>query len=101
MNKFLWLILLTGLAVLLAGCATSAEEAPSATPLATLPAIEPQLITTAEAYALVDSGEAVLVDTRSVEEYQVQHAAGAVPFPEADVVARYGELPTDEALIFY
>ena len=101
MNKSFWLILLTGLAVLLASCGTSAEEAPSATPMATLPVNEPQLITTAEAYALVESGDAVLVDTRSVEEYQVRRAAGAVPFPEADAAARYGELPTDEALIFY
>ena len=101
MNKILWLILLTGVAILLASCGTSAEETPLATPVATLTANEPQLITTAEAYALVDSGDAVLVDTRSVEEYQARHAAGAIPFPESDVVARYAELPTAEALIFY
>jgi len=49
----------------------------------------------------VDDGTALLYDTRSAEEYQTLHAAGAISFPEADVGARYGELPTDEALIFY
>jgi rhodanese-related sulfurtransferase len=49
----------------------------------------------------VESGEGILYDTRSVEEYQALHAAGAVSFPEADMAARYAELPTDSALVFY
>jgi len=70
-------------------------------PTVALTADDLQLITTAEANALVNDGTALLVDTRSVEEYRILHAAGAILFPEADMAARYGELPTDEALIFY
>jgi len=101
MNKWLWMVFLTALAVLLVGCAASEPVAPSATPAVALTAGDLQLLTTAEAHALVNDGTALLYDTRSAEEYQTLHAAGAISFPEADVAARYGELPTDEALIFY
>jgi rhodanese-related sulfurtransferase len=89
------------LAVLLASCGASDGAVPSATPATALTAADLQLITAGEAYALVDDGTALLYDTRSLEEYQALHAAGAISFPEADVVARYGELPTDKGLIFY
>ena len=101
MDKRLWMVLLIALAVLLVGCATPDTVTPSPTPTVALTAADLQLLTTAEAYALVDDGAALLYDTRSTEEYQTLHAAGAISFPEADVAARYGELPTDEALIFY
>jgi predicted small lipoprotein YifL len=98
MSRWFSVISLTGLIVLLAGCGTST---PSVTPPAVVTTANVQLITTAEAYALVESGEGVLYDTRSLEEYRAQHAAGAISLPEADIAARYGELPTDKALIFY
>ncbi|MBU0492127.1 MAG: hypothetical protein KKA73_23050 [Chloroflexi bacterium] len=60
-----------------------------------------QLVTPAEAKALLDSGAALLYDTRSAEAYQTQHAAGALSFPDATMVERYPDLPTDKALIFY
>jgi hypothetical protein len=101
MNKRLWMVLLIALAVLLVGCAAPGTVAPSPTPTVALTAGDLQLVTTAEAYALVNDGTALLYDTRSVEEYQTLHATGAISFPEADVAARYGELPTDGALIFY
>lgn len=101
MDKRLWMVLLIALAVLLVGCAASEPVAPSPTPTVALTAGDLQLVTTAEAFALVNDGTALLYDTRSVEEYQTLHATGAISFPEADVAARYGELPTDGALIFY
>jgi photosystem II stability/assembly factor-like uncharacterized protein len=101
MDKRLWMFFFLALAVLLVGCATSGTVAPSPTPTVALTAGDLQLLTTAEAYALVSDGTALLYDTRSVEEYQTLHATGAISFPEADVAARYGELPTDGALIFY
>ena len=101
MNKWLWMVLLTALAVLLVGCATSDTVAPSATPTVALTADDLQLVTTAEAYALASDGTALLYDTRSAEEHQTLRAAGAISFPEAEMAARYGELPTDQALIFY
>jgi PBP1b-binding outer membrane lipoprotein LpoB len=75
--------------------------APSPTPVAVLTANDVQRITPTGALALVESGTALLYDTRTASEYQVRHAAGAISFPEADVVALTAELPTDRGLIFY
>ena len=75
--------------------------APSATSLVVRSAADVQRITPAEAKTLLDEGQAVLYDARSAGSYHTQHAAGAVSFPEADVSARFSELPTDLSLIFY
>jgi len=129
MNKQSWMIALTGLVVLLVGCGTSGTETeqsaqmipspvtedpmPTDTPLpaatSTVPptpvvvrsAADVQRITPDEARPLLDDGLAVLYDVRSEGAYRGQHAAGAVSFPEAEVVTRFSELPADEALIFY
>ena len=108
MTKWLGAIVLTGLIVLLAGCSVAGTGVPStqvplSTPTAVLSSddVQLQLVTTAEARSLVESGTGVLYDTRSVEEYRTRHAAGAVSFPEADMASRYPELPTDRALVFY
>jgi hypothetical protein len=103
MTKWLGAIVFTGLIVLLAGCSAAGAGAPSTdVPLVTpSDGVQLQFMTTAEAYSLVESGEGILYDTRSVEEYQALHAAGAVSFPEADIAARYAELATDSALVFY
>jgi hypothetical protein len=103
MTKWLWGIVFTGLIVLLAGCSAagtgvSSTDVPLVTPGDD---VQLQFMTTAEAYSLVESGEGILYDTRSVEEYQALHAVGAVSFPEADMAARYDELATDSALVFY
>jgi hypothetical protein len=58
-------------------------------------------ISPAKAKSLVDDGEAVLVDTRSVGEYQALHAAGAISLPESQTASRAGELPEDQDIIFY
>lgn len=124
MKKWLWMIIFTGLIVLLAGCGasdagveqavrvTSAPptegQAPSntlpptaATPVAALTAKDVRRITLADAKSLLDKGTAVLVDARSVRAYNSGHAAGAISLPEAEVVARLSELPADKTLIFY
>ena len=76
-------------------------SAPSATPVVVRTVQDIQRLAPAEAKELLDSGKAVLYDVRSVGEYRALHAAGALSFPEAGMVARYGELPTDRALVFY
>lgn len=124
MNKWLWMIVLTGLIVLLASCGTSAAkaeqavrvtlaspaegQAPSNTlpptaamPVAALAAKDVQRITLADAKSLLDNGTAVLYDARSVRAYRSKHAAGAISLPEEEVVARFSELPVDKVLIFY
>lgn len=120
----MWMIVLTGLIVLLAGCGASdagakqvvrvtpaspAEgQAPgntpppaAAAPVAVLADKDVQRITLADAKALLDDGTAVLLDARSARAYSSKHAAGAISFPEDEVVARFSELPTDKVLIFY
>ncbi len=86
-------IILTILVVLLTNCSTPTMAIRSAEDV--------QRITPAEARPLLDSGQAILYDTRSAESYRTQHAAGAISFPEADVAARFNELADDKALIFY
>jgi rhodanese-related sulfurtransferase len=58
-------------------------------------------ISPAKAKSLVDDGQALLVDTRSVGEYQALHAAGAISIPESQAASRAGELPQDQDIIFY
>ncbi len=102
------------LVVLLASCGTvatetkQAEQVAQVSPTFTAPppvivrsADEVQRITPTEARPLLDSGQAILYDARSADSYSTQHAAGAVSFPEADVAARFSELPDDKALVFY
>ena len=101
MDKRLWILLPIALAVFLVGCATIGTVAPSPTPTVALTAGDLQRVTAAEAYALVSDGTALLYDTRWLKAYQTLHATGAISFPEADAAALYGELPTDEVLIFY
>ena len=81
-------------------------EAPAATPTEPAPAAplstdDVQRITPAEAKPLLDSGEAVMYDTRSAAAYNALHATGALSFPEADAAGRFGDLPADKSLVFY
>lgn len=91
MRRWLLTIILTTMAALLIGCGTASVSRPE----------DVQRISPREAKALLDRGEAVLYDTRSVDAYQAQRAEGAVSFPEA-ASAHRDELPDDgTALIFY
>lgn len=58
-------------------------------------------VSVGEAYQAVMAGEAVLVDTRSVEQFETQHAAGAISLPVSEVEARLGELDADIWYITY
>lgn len=79
------------LALLLSG-----RDAVSTPTAATLPRISPQ-----EAYAALQSGEAVLYDVRVSGAYDAGHAEGALSLPEPDAIARLDELPEDRLLILY
>jgi hypothetical protein len=58
-------------------------------------------ITVEEARAKFDAGEAIFVDVRSLEEYQVRHIPGAVSMPTEEIPQRYAELPKDAEIILY
>jgi hypothetical protein len=107
-NKKTWILILAGLVLLAAGCSAAdarvggtGAAGPTPIPVAALTTDSVRRITLANAKALLDSNEAVLYDVRSVDQYQAQHAAGAISLPESEVAARLRELPTDKALIFY
>lgn len=55
----------------------------------------------AEARALTDAGEALLVDVRTKATYEQKHIAGASSMPADELAQRHAELPTDKLLIFY
>jgi rhodanese-related sulfurtransferase len=56
-------------------------------------------ITVSEAKAMLDNGDAVLIDVREPHEYAEDHAAGATLIPLNSVWARQSELPEDKDLL--
>lgn len=54
-----------------------------------------------EARALVDAGQALLVDVRGPVAYRSLHIAGALSLPVYEVAERYAELPAGRLPIFY
>lgn len=66
-----------------------------------LTAADVQRITPIDALELVTNGTAVLLDTRSLEQFNQAHIAGALSFPEASAAEYYPTLPSGMVLIFY
>src|SRR5215203_2675064 len=58
-------------------------------------------ISGAEAVQAVAKGEAVLVDVRPTESYDIEHAKGAISLPTWELPSRAGELPKDKLVITY
>ena len=58
-------------------------------------------ISAAEAHNQQQTGSGVIYDVREIPFYQESRAAGALPLPEGELLARLDELPTDTSLIFY
>ena len=76
-------------------------QAPAQAPVTAMPSDTIQRIAVNEAKQLLDKGQAVLLDVRSTESYQAEHAVDAVSFPEGEEAASFGQLPADKLLIFY
>ena len=53
-----------------------------------------------EAKAMMDSGNAVVIDVRQPDEWASGHVAGAIHIPVDDIGARIDELPADKDLLF-
>ena len=59
-------------------------------------------ITAEEVKARLDNGEAIMiVDTRGKVSFDIEHIAGAVSVPKAEVEARLDEFPRDQDIVFY
>ena len=79
--------------------AQTAPAAPAAAPAD--PLAEAPRISAADAKKALDAGKAVLVDVRSLDAWQEEHAKGAVSIPVNEIYARFGELPKDKQIIAY
>ncbi len=86
-------------AVVLAARGSSGQAAPTATAVSETSAIT--RISVEDAKKLVDEGQAVLVDTRTADAYERQHAQGAISLPEAQALDLMDTLPKDKTLILY
>lgn len=63
-------------------------------------------ISSGEAWPLVRSGRAVLVDTRDPRQYHEMHAQGAIDVPLAEIessshIPALASIPADKSIIFY
>jgi hypothetical protein len=66
-----------------------------------IPYPEVERLSVEESKARFDAGTAVIVDVRSLEDYETLHAANAISLPLTELPDRYGELPQDAEIITY
>ncbi len=48
-----------------------------------------------------DDGTAIIVDVRSVEQYEAGHIPGAVVIPPSEFETRFSELPREAEILLY
>ena len=70
-------------------------------PTGSIPYPGVERISVDEAMAQLDGELALLVDVRSRDSYNKNHAAGAVSIPETELEAHLDDLDHDKALILY
>jgi rhodanese-related sulfurtransferase len=58
-------------------------------------------VTVNEVRAALEKGEAVVVDVRSPQAYELEHIPGSKLMPFAQVSMRAGELPQDRLIVLY
>ena len=99
-----------GCLLVAAAASLCAAEPPVAAQAPAAPAVQPappqssdsaRRIGAAEARQALTKGEAVLVDVRPKESYDLGHAQGALAIPLWEVASRAGELPKDKLIITY
>ena len=58
-------------------------------------------VTTDEARAMAERGEAVIVDVRAQAQYDQSHIKGSICVPRTEIDKRLAQLPKDKLIIFY
>lgn len=58
-------------------------------------------ISIADALKLYKSGQAVFIDVRSNEQFQIGHIKGALSIPRSQIIRRYAEVPPRKTVILY
>jgi hypothetical protein len=74
---------------------------PSPSVVAQAPAEEARRVTVEELKKMLDSGKAVVYDTRAKAAYDAEHIKGSLSMPSNEVADRAGELPKDKTIVFY
>ena len=81
--------------------ATATAAKPSPSVVAQAPAEEARRVTVEELKKMLDSGKAVVYDTRARGAYDAEHIKGSLSMPFNEVADRAGELPKDKLIVFY
>ena len=63
--------------------------------------VEAPRISLKEAGQLAMDGKVLLVDVRTLEEYRLSHAPGAVNLPLQELPSRLGTLPQEKRILTY
>ncbi len=58
-------------------------------------------VTTSELQALLENGQAVVIDVRNQAAYDQAHIRGAKLIPAGEIAERAGELPRDKTIVTY
>ena len=98
---WLWWVGAVALVVVLVGVGWMAFWSPRAAASKITTVEQVKRISAGDAKALLDSGQALVYDTRSAESYQAKHIPNALSVPEADVTQVVNTFPKDKILIFY
>ncbi len=64
-------------------------------------AAEPPRLAAADVKAKAEKGEVVIVDVRSKDAYDQEHAAGAISIPVTEIEGRLAELPKNKLIAAY
>ena len=98
--------LIVAAAVVLAAC-NAVDRNPNV--VSTKPAATPQTVypdgaarvTTAELEAMLKNGEAIVVDVRNQDSYNMGHIPGARLIPAGEILNHVNELPRDKKIVTY
>jgi hypothetical protein len=74
---------------------------PQPSVVAQAPAEEARRVTVEELRKMLDSGKAVIYDTRAKSAYDAEHIKGSLSMPSDQVAAHTDELPKDKTIVFY
>ncbi|MFQ5594035.1 MAG: rhodanese-like domain-containing protein [Anaerolineae bacterium] len=96
------LVLIGSAAILIANRSSPATPSPTtAVNQQNIPFPEVPRTPLADAKAKFDAGTALLVDTRSLEDYQQSHIPNAISLPLTDLSTQNPDLPHDAEIITY
>jgi 3-mercaptopyruvate sulfurtransferase SseA len=85
----------------------SGNGSSNASPAAATPSTQPtpndgvRRITLAELRDALDKGTAIVVDTRSADNYKQSHIKGSINIPADQIANRINELPRDKLIVAY